>query len=33
VLFTEYAKYLGALARGVAPGLSPRASAEEHAAR
>lgn len=36
VLFTEYAKYLGAVARGLVPGLSPRAGADEprdHAAR
>lgn len=36
VLFTEYAKYLGAVARGLVPGLAPRAGADEprdHAAR
>ncbi|MCO5145553.1 MAG: YdcF family protein [Aquamicrobium sp.] len=31
VLFTEYAKYLGALARGVVPGLSPRAAGQDEA--
>src|SRR5690606_11961761 len=30
VLFTEYAKYLGALARGVVPALSARPVADEH---
>ena len=31
VLFTEYAKYLGALARGVVPGLAPRPAGEGEA--